>query len=326
MGMLEAFGYMNDRQPFEQVNEAMHQEMDIHSQPMAAHYDESADPNVWLDRYATFVERPRFNPNFDGYISPYASDHWGASSDIMQSLATGFELGPMQDKVDPNKIFTSDIAALKTLAADQMKIIKVFERRLLESLNDKGKFGLNEDDIEALQALTSARSAVTQINKEQIAVKKNIAELKIKQQQNAGGGPQAAAQSGGPGTSAFDVGRSMLDQIFDIPNTDVVPVTANFPTMDVDQAATVLNEIVSVDNVPAETVLESEKPITKVLVGRDDSDAEYVTYNGENEIMSDYPKPTGRIVTVDRDNKKAIDEFMVEYDLEFKDQQPTETE
>ena len=44
----------------------------------------------------------------------------------------------------------------------------------MEGLTDRGKFGLNEADIMAMQALTSARSAITAINKEQIAIKKNI--------------------------------------------------------------------------------------------------------------------------------------------------------
>lgn len=314
MGMLDSFNLLNSVHPFEQVGEE-------YVNQIPAEFDKPPeDPHVWLDRYAKFVDRPKFNPNFDGYISPYASGHWGASSDIMQSIAMNMELGPLQERLDPNKIFTSDIAALKTLAADQIKVIKVFERRLLESLNDKGKFGLNEDDIEALQALTSARSAVTQINKEQIAVKKNIAELKIKQQQQQAGATTQQAQGGtGRGMNVFDVGRSMLDQIFDVPMQQPQPSDiSNYPTVDVDQAANVLNEIVDVTAVPDTTVYESEKPTVYVVVGDSDDDPQFVTYSQSGEVLSDYPEPTAKIQKVDRDSMKAYDEFMVEYPVKFK--------
>lgn len=313
MGMLDSFNLLNSVHPFEQVGEE-------YVNQIPAEFDKPPeDPHVWLDRYAKFVDRPKFNPNFDGYISPYASGHWGASSDIMQSIAMNMELGPLQERLDPNKIFTSDIAALKTLAADQIKIIKVFERRLLESLNDKGKFGLNEDDIEALQALTSARSAVTQINKEQIAVKKSIAELKIKQQQQAGATTQQTQGGTGRGMNVFDVGRSMLDQIFDVPMQQPQPTDiSNYPTVDVDQAANVLNEIVDVNAVPDTTVFESEKPTVYVVVGDSDDDRQFVTYSQSGEVLSDYPEPTAKIQKVDRDSMKAYDEFMVEYPVKFK--------
>ena len=316
MGMLDAFNQLNEIQPFEQsTEEYQEQHQSEWDKPMD-------DPHVWLDRYDRFVERPRFNPNIDGYISPYASGHWGASSDILQGIAARMELGPLEEKVDPNKIFTSDIAALKTLAADQIKIVKLFEKKLVESLSDKGKFGLNEDDIEAMQALTSARSAITQINKEQIAVKKSIAELKIKQQQNTAGGPAAQGQSTRSGNS-FDVGRSFLDQIFDVPTQQAAPIpidTSNYPSMDTDQAASVLDNIIDVGTVASTTVYEPDKPKTYVVVGDTDADAEFVTMTAAGEVLADYPNPTSNNLTIDRTAKKAVDEFLVEYDVKFKDE------
>ena len=103
--------------------------------------------------------------NMDGWISPYASDNWGATSIILKSMEDISRLPPLSDKVDPNKIFTSDISALRTQAADQMKVTKMFEKKLMESLTERGKMGLNENDIMAMQALTSARSSVTNSNR-----------------------------------------------------------------------------------------------------------------------------------------------------------------
>lgn len=315
MGLLDTFRKADEIRSFDSINEET-------QTPKQGEWDRPADdPHVWLDRYQQFVDRPRFNPNIDGYISPYANGHWGASSDIMQSIAARMELGPIQERLDPNKIFTSDIAALRTLAADQIKIVRVFEHKLMESLTDKGKFGLNEDDIEAMQALTSARSAITAINKEQVAIKKSIAELKMKQQQQGQAGPTQ-----GPSTrpaNTFDVGRSIMDQIFDvspaIPRTDI-SAAANYPTIDPDQTTSVLDNIIT-DGQQTNTMIqfESDNPTTYVLLGDSDDDVDFVTYSSDGEILADYPKPSTKIQTIDRETKEAVDELLVRYPIKFKD-------
>jgi len=316
MGMLDAFNQLNEVRSFEQVNEEYHQ------QPVSEWDKNLGDPNAWLDRYTRFVERPRFNPNMDGYISAYSSGHWGGTTDLMNAFQLSADLGPLQEKVEPNKIFTSDIAALKTMAADQAKIIKVFERKAMESLNDKGKFGLNEDDIEAMQALTSARSTLMSIQEKQINVKKAIAELKIKQQQATGAvGPQQGSTGGK--TNVYDIGRSIMDNMFDInigPQQTETTINANYPTIDVDQASDVLNSIVDAGNVAATTVFEADKPTTYVVVGDTDSDTEYVTKSKSGEIIEEYPNPDARITKVNHDTNTAIDELMNEYPVIRRDE------
>lgn len=311
MGMLDTFNRLNEHQSFESVNES-------YKQHPTAEFDRGqSDPNAWLDRYAKFTTRPGFNSNADGYFTAY-SGHWGSYSDVMQTYNMAMELGPMQEKVEPNKIFTSDIAALKTLAADQAKIVKVFERKVMESLNDKGKFGVNEDDIEALQALTAARNALASIQKEQINVKKSIAELKIKQQQAATGGSGSSSGMDGRPASAYAVGRSIMDQIFDAPVVPVsaeAPINANYPTVDLDQAANVLNNIIDSGSVAAATTYESDEPTTYVLVGDSDSDTEFITLSSSGEVLSDYPNPSTKIESVDRESGTATDELMVSYPI-----------
>jgi hypothetical protein len=316
---LDAMRMMNEHQPFEDSGNfdivTGHDNGDVWT-------NSNADPSTWEDRYNQLVLRQRFNPNIDGFIAPYASAHWGASSDIMQSLYAGMEMGPLRDKLDPNKIFTTNIAALKTLAADQAKTIKIFERKFMESLTDKGKFGVNEDDIEAMQALTSARSTLANIEKEQIAVRKSIAELKIKQQQT-GGGPAAANTVPGRSASAFDVGRSIMDSIFDnIPDTDTsnIPANGNYPTADLDQASDVLNNLVGEGSVVSSTKFESDEPTTYVVVGDSDTDTEFVTLSSTGEILPDYPNPTTKIKSVDRQAKRAIDELMVSFPIKDRDE------
>lgn len=313
MGLLDSLKHIDNTCPFESAAESAKPAV-----PSISSWDHAAeDSQVWLDRYATFSSRPRFNPNMDGYISPYTGGHWGATSDIMQTLSAGAELGPAQEKIDPNRIFTAELAALKSLAADQVKIKKLFERRLLESLNDKGKFGLNEDDIEAMQALTSAASAIASINKEQIAVKKNIAELKIKQQQQNPGmnptGPQTTTVSG---SSGYVVGQSILNDIFRVtenaPNT---PVVANYPDADLDQASRVLDTITADAALSESITYEAAKP-TVYVEGDSIDNAKYVAYSDKTkEILDGYPLPTAKIVSFNPETNEATNELMESFPI-----------
>lgn len=316
MSMLDAFNTLNQVRSFEQAADEYHQ------QPQPAWDLAQTDPNAWLQRHASFTTRPKFNPNMDGYIRPYVGQ-WGGVSDVMNALQAGMELGPLQEKVEPNKIFTADVAALKTMAADQAKLIKVFERKAMESYNDKGKFGLNEDDIAAMQALTSARSTLMAIQEKQINVKKTIAELKIKQQQAAGAIAPGAQAGPAAKTDVYSVGRSMLDDIFKVPSMtqDSAPVVAdNYPTVSLDQAASVLNNIIDEGSVASTTAYESEEPTTYVVIGDDESDREFVTVNKDGDVLDEYPIPSARITELDMSTKTATDEYMVSYPVKTRDE------
>lgn len=270
----------------------------------------------WSNDLTGFRTRPVLY-NIDGYISPYASNNWGGTSNIMKSLEDVSRLPPLSDKIDPNKIFTSDISALRSQASDQIKVTKMFEKRLMESLTDRGKVGLDENDIMAMQALTSARAAVTSIQKEQIAIKKNIADIRIKQQQNRGGGDSTGnGSAGGSNLSNVDVGRSILDSIFDAPT---VPVNANISVASVDQSASpdeasdLLDELIPASLEDASVRYEAVKPTTYVVVGDTSDDAEFVTYASSGEIIEDYPNPTTKIDHVDLESGVAIDDLCNQY-------------
>lgn len=277
-------------------------------------------PSDWSNQFEGVRSSPVLY-NMDGYISPYASNNWGGTSAVLSNLDDISRLPPFSDKIDPNRIFTADIAALKTLAADQMKVTRMFEKKLVEGLREKGKVGLNENDIMAMQALTSARSAVTAINKEQIAIKKNIADIRIKQKANGSSsmGNAAASNSVESSNSVYDVGRSILDSIFDAPS---IPVNENsnsnqFQSVDVDQASQVLDSIVG-DAVSVNTKYETVNPTTYVVVGESDDDVEFATYSADGELLTDYPNPTTKIDIIDREAGTAIDDLLVKYPIKEK--------
>ena len=302
-------------------------DMDQTYEPTYVEPSEQAFGN-WQDEFAGFKSRPVLY-NVDGYISPYATNNWGGTSSIMKTLGDESRLPPLSDKIDPNKIFTSEIAAFRALAADQQKIVKMFEKKLMEGLTERGKFGLNETDIEAMSALTAARGAISNINKEQVAIKKNIADLRIKQNaavSNAGGTSADGSETVHSG-SAMDVGRSILDSLFDakpIPqNTPAIP-EGSYETASVADAAKVIDGIVSDGEVAASIQYESEKPTTYVIVGETDDDVEFATYSSDGELIVDYPNPNTKITNIDREAKSANDELFQSYPLKFKNEIETD--
>lgn len=283
------------------------------------YYDQPPVPN-WQDDFSGIITKPVLY-NMDGYISPYASNNWGGTSMIMKNLEDETHNPPLSNKVDPNKIFNSDISALRALAADQKKISKLFEKRLVESLTDRGKVGLNEEDIMAMQALTAANNAIASINKEQINIKKNIADLRIKQSQNRTSGSAGDPSLGSRGMSSVDVGRSILDSIFDVPSSNITNMSTpnvNYQTSSESDASMLIDSIIPSSESNPYIKYESSNPTTYVTVGDSDSDAEFMTYDSSGELISDYPNPTTKIVKIDREANIAVDECLVQYPLRNK--------
>lgn len=179
-------------------------------------YQPAPAPMSWEEAFSGFKSRPVLY-NMDGWISPFASSNWGGTSNILAYIDEQYRLPGNENKLDPNRIFTAEVNGLRALSADQAKILKLFERKLMESLTEKGKIGLTEEDIEAMSTITAARSALTNIEKEKVAIKKNIADIKIKQSAQGtsanNGGANANQQSGRQPTTT-DIGMNILDNIF----------------------------------------------------------------------------------------------------------------
>lgn len=281
------------------------------------HEPQYQDASKMTEYYSMYkLQQPSYA--IEGYISPYATNNWDTSSGILNYIDDNTRLPALDQKMDPNRIFTSDIASLRALASDQNKIVKMFEKRLVESLADKSKFGLTEDDIEAMQALTAARAAIVNINKEQIQIKKNIADIKLKQQQQSGMNNQTG--NGGPignNVSGIDVGRSFMDKIFDMPaRQPATDLSYNAPSVSLDQASQMIDNLIpSVNDVVS---YESAAPTTYVVVGDSDEDVEFATYDSTGQLISDYPNPTSHIESVDRENRRATDDLLVSYPVKFK--------
>ena len=97
MSLFQSISLANDANSFEDLG----RQMQLPDTPdMWGPVDNSID--AWVDRFNHVVNRPRFDAKIDGFISPFSTDHWGASADIMQGMAARFE-SLAQDKVDDHQ-------------------------------------------------------------------------------------------------------------------------------------------------------------------------------------------------------------------------------
>src|SRR5574344_1971293 len=106
MNFVDMFNTIESTQPeSEQVDTQLYQPTYTDQQPAN-----------WEEAFTGFKTHPVLY-NMDGYISPYASGNWGSVSNILKTLDDTSRLPALSDRIDPNKIFTSDISALRVLAA-----------------------------------------------------------------------------------------------------------------------------------------------------------------------------------------------------------------
>lgn len=306
LDMFNMFEISSDENPYQRPN-------DIFG-PSSREPQLVDSPANWEETFKGFKSSPVLY-NMDGYISPYASQNWGGTSRILQYIDDDVKMGSVNNKIDPNRIFSSEINGLRALAADQQKITKLFEKRLMESLTEKGKIGLTEEDVEAMSALTSARATIASISKEQVNIKKNIADLKIKQNQSTGtGGTGSSTSTDKSVGSSMDIGRSILDNIFNAPSTPTTPVMYNASATS--DASKVIDELVpSVNN---NIAYENTEPTTYVMLGDTDDDVEYATYSSNGDLLPDFNNPSGKITNIDRDSKTATNEYLEQFPIKFK--------
>ncbi|MBR5297771.1 MAG: hypothetical protein IKU29_07900 [Parabacteroides sp.] len=316
MSFLDSMKQFNVSIPSQEESYQMLQQ----SQPSMLPVDPASQQWEWQRRYDSI--RSQTNFALGGYISPYEGNGWGGNPLVMNNLERMF-IAANESKLDPMRMFTSETTQLRTIGADQAKILRLFEAKLKESLTEKGKFGLNEMDIEGLQALTAGKNVLIASVKEQVAIQAKKAELKIKQQQAANaamGSGSSGGRSSSDGidsSSPYGFGRSFIDNIFDttLPDASTTNIPASVGTVSSPEDATSFLEGFNVsDNIKNEAAGYTLKVIVD---GDDDSSARYamVDSNDEEVNLSGQILPDSSNITINHDINKAYGDGMVSYDI-----------
>jgi hypothetical protein len=290
----------------------------IAAQPQPTPVDPSNYNWQWQREYDAL--RAAGAASMGGYVSPYEGTGWGGNPLVMNNLEKMF-MAAAESKLDPMRLFTAETVQLRSIGTEQAKILRLFEAKLRESLTEKGKFGLNEMDIEGLQALTAGKNVMIAAVKEQVNVKAKQAELKIKQQQAAnqaaGGGVSGRGSDGIPSGSPYGFGRDFIDNIFNTPlPTDAqTTVPASIGTEATpDQAATFLDNI-GVDN---NIMNEAQGYTMKVIMDGDDAASARFAMVDRNDNEVELPGqslPDPSTITVSSDGESATGDGMVSFDV-----------
>ena len=289
----------------------------VQSQPQPL-IDPSSQQWEWQRQYDAL--RSSANTALGGYVTPYEGTGWGGNPLVMNNLEKMF-IAAAESKLDPMRMFSSETTQLRTIGADQAKILRLFEAKLKESLTEKGKFGLNEMDIEGLQALTAGKNVLISSVKEQVAIQAKKAELKIKQQQamnqatgNVGRGNDTLAPS-----SPYSAGRSMIDDIFSlqIPPTVTDNIPASLGTESTpEDAASFLEGFNVTDDIKNEAMGYTLKVI---MDGDDDTSARFAMVDSSDQevVLPDQtlPDPSTIIISHDGGEVTAYGEGKVPYKI-----------
>ena len=146
MNYNDMFNMLGDRpNPFEDQMPMTPQQREFYQTPYQPTFQEQPRPLNWEEAFNGFKTHPVLY-NMDGWISPYSSQNWGGTSNILQYIDDQQRIPNAENKIDPNRIFSAEVNGLRALSADQAKILKMFERKFAESLTEKGKVGLTEED------------------------------------------------------------------------------------------------------------------------------------------------------------------------------------
>ena len=273
------------------------------------------DPNPYPNGY----QPQYFNSN--RYIDAYDSQYFGSNILAVEMFENKAFVPVIDRRIDPNKIFTPDIQAMKSLASEQYKTVNLFEKKFIEDMKDKSHYGLTENDIAAMQAITSGRAAIANINKEIVNIKKNATEIRLKQQLNSQNNSDANVGAGAKPQSADAIGRNIMDNLFKMSTPiNEAPVSYNAPSVDPESQADLDELLPKVDSDTIE--YEPLEPTTYVVVNEDQSiPPRYETRAKDGHIIADYPTSSlpdlSEIKEIDRDGKKVVFNNEIRFDLKI---------
>lgn len=315
MSFVDSLGMFNSTIPSQ---EESYQAL-IQAQPQPTPVDPGSYQWEWQRQYDAL--RTSANQALGGYVTPYEGTGWGGNPLVMNNLEKMF-MAAAESKLDPSRLFTSETTQLRTIGADQLKILRLFEAKLRESLTEKGKYGLNEMDIEGIQALTAGKGVLISAVKEQVAIKAKKAELMIKQQAAAqtsalGGTGGGRGNDGLNPSSPYSSGRAFMDDIFGMTIPD--PATTSIPAtigteMSVDSAADLISGIAVTNEIANEAVGHR---LAVIIDGNDYDSARYAMVDSAgNEVDANgviLPDSSG--IKIEEDGEHATGEGFVKYDV-----------
>ena len=229
-----------------------------------------------------------------------------------------------KDKNEPTdykKEFETEAALLRNLMIDQSHFVESLQKEydFLKSSKSSSR-GINKNMTDLIANITSGRSLTTQLVEKQIALKKSIAELSMKERKELSGGLTE-------GENLADFASSYLKQMISERQQLLTGGSTDIGDYNINEMADILNNnLTTGDNYEdrpdeVEKYLEYEDRNVKIWVymnQNDTEDYEFVALDEDDDEIEDYPLPVKTTLSVNRSTNIATDTFGQKYQIRWR--------
>ena len=230
-----------------------------------------------------------------------------------------------KDKNEPTdykKEFETEAALLRNLMIDQSHFVESLQKEydFLKSSKSSSR-GINKNMTDLIANITSGRNLTTQLVKEQIALKKTIADLSMKERKELSGA------IGGDIDNLSDFGSSYLKRLLEERKQLLTGGSTEIGDYSVTEMADILNDNLTIgENIEerpdeVEKYLEYEDRNVTIYAYIDQNDAEnyeFVALDEDGEEITDYPLPYKNKLSVNRSTNIATDTFGQKYPIRWR--------
>ena len=229
-----------------------------------------------------------------------------------------------KDKNEPtdyNKEFETEAALLKNLMIEQTKFVESLQKEydFLKS-NKSSSRGINKNMTDLVANITSGRSLAMQFVDKQIALKKTIADLTMKEKK------ELNASTFGDGENLADFASSYLKQMISERHQLLTGGSSDIGDYSIDEMANILNDNMVSDGEYEDRPDEVEKYLQyedrNVIVwayvnSNNAEEYEYVALDDDGQEIEDYPLPYKNTLSVNRSTNIATDTFGQKYPIRW---------
>lgn len=229
-----------------------------------------------------------------------------------------------KDKNEPTdykKEFETEAALLRNLMIDQSNFVESLQKEynFLKS-NKSSSRGINKNMTDLIANITSGRALTSQLVEKQIALKKSIADLTMKERKELSGGLA-------DGENLADFGSAYLKQILTERHQLLTGGSSEIGDYSIDEMSSILNDNMISGGDYEERPEEVEKYLEYedrnvtiwVYMNQNDSeDYEYVALDEEGLELSDYPLPLKNTLSINRSTNIATDTFGQKYPIRWR--------
>jgi hypothetical protein len=225
------------------------------------------------------------------------------------------------EPTDYKKEFETEAALLRNLMIDQSHFVESLQKEydFLKS-NKSSSRGINKNMTDLIANITSARSLNVQLVEKQVALKKTIADLSMKERKELSGGI-------GDVENLSDFASSYLKRMIEERQSILTGGSSEIGDYSINEMADILDDNLStgenIEDRPEEVekYLEYEDrniTIWAYVNQNDIEDYEFVALDEDDMEIADYPLPYKNKLSVNRSTNIATDTFGQKYPIRWR--------